>query len=426
MALNPTVLFDRPQKEIATLLVDRIARSLSTSIVTGFATPGGLSTISAPIRARPQSLKTLVVGAATYPAFQALDDLISAGVKPDRLRIHLGHTSPTGGRKNPFARYHPMLHSKVYYMELGDGGAAAFIGSHNVTTFALGGLNGEAAVLLEGPADSAEFEKVRRHVEEARQQAVQYSSGLKEAYAWWTREFVEGLRTEIGVPQDWATVRTIVVFASASKQERPRSGDQVYLEIPAGIEQIESLKTEVHLFLFGVLPADPWVALYGVTSADAQYTCKVLGVENRQGNREVTAHWHIDGPSRPVLRPVPSGTYRPNPPSGMQQVRAEVSAADVESFEYLFEREKRGWEPEFSQHGSVSLEESANTVALTEARGRRHITQWRLVAGLVPRGMAKERDDVALSRAAPDSGSFVLVSLRRRRAHQHPEEGLEF
>src|SRR5436190_22012223 len=109
MAITPTVLFDRPQKEIATLLVDRIRRSSSTSIVTGFATPGGLSTIAAPIRARPQCLATLVIGAATYPAFQALDGLIGAGVNPDRMRIHLGHTSPTGGHRNPFARYHPML-----------------------------------------------------------------------------------------------------------------------------------------------------------------------------------------------------------------------------------------------------------------------------------------------------------------------------
>ncbi len=35
----------------------------------------------------------------------------------------------------------------IYYMELPGGDACAFIGSHNVTAFALTGLNGEAAVL---------------------------------------------------------------------------------------------------------------------------------------------------------------------------------------------------------------------------------------------------------------------------------------
>src|SRR5688572_9383837 len=107
MSLTPTVLFGRPQYEIATLLVDRMARSSATSIVTGFATPGGLAAIAGPIKARPLSLKTLVVGAATYPGFEALDNLLATGVPPDRLHVHLGHTAATGGRKNPFARYHP-------------------------------------------------------------------------------------------------------------------------------------------------------------------------------------------------------------------------------------------------------------------------------------------------------------------------------
>ena len=32
------------------------------------------------------------------------------------------------------------------------------------------------------------------------------------------------------------------------KADRPKTGDHLYFEIPAGIEQIESLKTETHLF----------------------------------------------------------------------------------------------------------------------------------------------------------------------------------
>ena len=172
ISLNSTILFDLPQRAIKSLIVDRISNSTETSIVTGFATPGGLAAISTPIKARPQILKTLVVGAATYSGFAALDDLLAAGVPPDRLHVHLGHTAETGGKKNPFARYHPMLHSKVYYMELPDSTACAFVGSHNLTTFAIAGLNGEAAVMLEGPLDSPEFDKVRAHINAAQNQAV--------------------------------------------------------------------------------------------------------------------------------------------------------------------------------------------------------------------------------------------------------------
>ena len=58
-----------------------------------------------------------------------------------------------------------MLPSKVYLFELLDGTAAAFIGSHNLTGFALCGLNGEG--LLEGPAASAPFADVRKDISAA-------------------------------------------------------------------------------------------------------------------------------------------------------------------------------------------------------------------------------------------------------------------
>ena len=54
---------------------------------------------------------------------------------------------------------------------------------------------------------------------------------------------------------------------------------------------------------------------------------------------------------------------------------------------------------------------------MDEARGGyRTVRSWKLVKGLAPRlGAAREKDEVALKLAAPDSGSFILVSLRRRR-----------
>jgi len=417
MSLTSTILFDRPQKEIASLIVNRIGASSNTSIVSGFATPGGLDAIIDPIGARPQRLRTLVIGAATYPSFDAFDDLVAAGVPIDRLRVHLGHSSRTGGIKNPFARYHPMLHSKIYYMELSDSTACAIVGSHNLTSFALSGLNGEAAIMLEGPAVSPEFDQIRKHIETARSQAVQYDPALKEAYAWWTREFIDGLKAEMGLPVGWTSTRTILIFASAGPNSRPKGGEQLYFEIPEGIEQIVSLQTEAHLFLFDALPGDPWQALQAAASAAAHYTCKIQGVENRQGNREVNADWRIDG-ARPVLLSVPSGQYRPTPALGKQQVRADVERGDVEPFEYLFERERKGWEPEFSPNEQLLVaDQVAKGTALIEARGGKRFTQsWALVKGLVAReGSAKERDAAALKLAAPESGSFVLVSLRRRR-----------
>jgi hypothetical protein len=439
-----TVLFDVPQKEIASLITDRITRASEFSLVTGFATPGGLAAICGPVRTSPQRLKTLVVGAATYPGFETLDELLTIGVPPDHLFVHLGHTAATGGNRNPF---HPMLHSKVYYMENLDGSASAFIGSHNVTAYALGGLNGEAAVLLEGEKESSEFVKVRQHIATSRSQAVVYSSAMKEAYAWWTREFIDGMRAEVKLPQDWTTARTILLFATASRGERPMTGENLYFEIPAGIQQIESLKTETHLFLFDTLPATPADALDLARSSSARYKCITLGADNKQGNKELDAQWRIDLSPSPVLKRVPGATYRPSPPAGMQQVRAEIKAAALEPFEYLFERESAAWDPEFAADGELPVSSPRETSLMKDLQhgelpstdqavlnkgvlkfndekraNYSAIQSWKRVSGLVRReGSPREKDDAALRLAAPESGSFILVSLRRRIRHSNAE-----
>jgi HKD family nuclease len=420
--MNITVLFDAPQKEIASLIRSKLSQCDTASIVTGFMTPSGIGSISGPIEDRPNLLKNLVVGASTYAGFQALDQLVAWGVQIDRLRVHLGHTRESGGNKNPFDRHHPMLHSKIYYMEFPHGQACAFVGSNNLTSFALQGLNGEAAILLEGEANATEFDRVRKHIQAAVNQAVPYSPGMKEAFAWWTREFLEGLRSEIAIPTGWTTIRTILIFATAAPGDRPNIGEHLYFELPEGIA-IDSLKTEAHLFLFNTLPESPWQALDQTANAQAHYTCKVLGAENRQGNRELIAQWQIESSSTPRLRQVPSGVLRPTPPPEMQQIRVEVDAHFVTAYDYQFERERLTWWPLFSEKGELHPEgvpKDRFPIADVGWRKESH-KGWKLVVGLKQgEGAAVEKDAEALELAKPESGAFILVSVRRRpsdRAH---------
>lgn len=425
MTLSVEVLFDQPQQEIASRIADRLSRSTATSIVTGFATPGGLASIASPLKSRPLSLATLVVGAATYPGFGTLDELVSAGVPSDRLFVHLGHSAPSGGRKNPFVRHHPMLHSKVYYMELPDSRACAFIGSHNLTSFALNGLNGEAGVYLEADRNEVELEQVRRHIATARAQSVGYTTGMRHAFAWWTEQFLDGLSAEMRLPRDGTTVRTILVFAEAPAGTRLSPGDHLYFEIPAGIEQIERLQTETHLFLFSSLPSSPRAAIQALNSAFGHYKCQTLGAENKQGNLELTADWRIYGAAPPLLQSVPTRQLRPNTAAGLQQVRAEVETAWLPPYEYLFETDRQGWDPEFSEDDALRMAQTdihalAHDEALpVAAQG----AGWRLVRGLRERsGKFVEPDAAALELASPESGSFILVSLRRRKVEHYPEQ----
>ena len=100
MSLNIRVLFEEPQHEIASLLRDRMSRCRAIWMVTGFATVEGIEAIAPALLSQPSKLQALIVGAGTYRGFEALDRLLSKGVHPDRLYVHLGHSYPTQGRKH--------------------------------------------------------------------------------------------------------------------------------------------------------------------------------------------------------------------------------------------------------------------------------------------------------------------------------------
>src|SRR5438034_429387 len=96
MSLSVQFIYDTPQREIASILNGLYSRCTSTSLVAGFMTVEGIDAILQPIRNDPSKLGTLLIGAGTWRAFDAFDQLLGLGVVPDRLRVHLGHSHPTG------------------------------------------------------------------------------------------------------------------------------------------------------------------------------------------------------------------------------------------------------------------------------------------------------------------------------------------
>jgi hypothetical protein len=337
MPVTASVLFDMPQRAIADLIEGKLASSTATQIVCGFMTVEGMATLDAPIRANPHTVKTIVVGAGTYKAYEALDGLIAAGVPIDRLFVHLGHTRlTTSSARHRFYRYHPMLHSKIYYMEHTDETATAFVGSHNVTGFALMGLNGEASVLLEGPKNATEFSKIRDHTQNARLQSVPYTLGMKEAFSWWTHQFFQGLADKANdTPKEGESQRTIVILAE-KEGKLPKKDDVVYFELPSALGTIQSLKAEVHIYVFDSLPPSPAEALQSLDKAVASFWCRTLGLEMERGGVELRADWHIDNITHPILKAT-TRPFRPSPTSDHQQVRVLVYYDVRGAFEYLFQ-----------------------------------------------------------------------------------------
>ena len=335
------ILFATPRCEIASLIRSRLDECESAHLVAGFVTDEGIGEISDPLFADPYRLELLLIGAGTHKAFEACDQLIESGVEPKNLQVHLGFTRGSGGG---FVKYHPMLHSKVYLMEMTDGRACAFIGSHNLTGFAMRGLNGEASVLLEGPSSAKEFDAVRAHIQEAANQAVQYDPSMKEAYNWWAVESLGGLKSYADDrPKDVQGSRTIVVLAECPDSGLPCSGEIVYFEIP---EAIRAMGMEVHLFLFERLPNTPNRALDELDSVKIAFRGRVVGLENGGGGLELLADWQVQqGRHTSKLAPTVDRRVRCSPQDRMQQVRAALRGVPDESLEYRPVPPQRSWFP---------------------------------------------------------------------------------
>jgi HKD family nuclease len=416
MPVNIQILFGRPQHEIASILRDRLTRCSRASLVSGFMTVEGMEAIADPLKVAPAKLHCLVVGAGTFRAYEAFDRLIAAGVSPAVLHVYLGHTRPTGvGAKNRFYKYHPMLHSKVYLLEMPDGSSTAFIGSHNLTGFALLGLNGEAGVLIDGPTNSPEITAIQDHVNQSRTQSIQYTPEMKEAYSWWTTQFVEGLRSKVDdEPQEGEARRTIVILSVKADDPLPKKDDIIYFEIPAALGRIQSLSAEVHIYIFGTRPTSATAGLVNLKTCRTALWCQTRGLEDEQGGVELRADWFIESKSNPSLLRA-SKPFRPTPTPAMQQVRVKVWNQVFDQYEYLFGKKKASWEPVFDEQSVLELPRDDQRFLKSLDLIPPEDKPWFLVKGLhSTEDSGNEAYKKALREASPESGNFILLSMRRR------------
>ena len=416
-SLSVQVLFDQPQREIASKISNKLVKAKAVWILVGFATDGGLASILPAIAAAPKKLQQFILGAGTYRGYEAMEQLIALGIPEGRLLVHLGHTRDHG--TNGFVRYHPMMHSKIFLIELEDGSVSAFVGSHNLTSFAMSGHNGEAGVLIEGPAHHPEIVKLKMHVAEAAAQAIPYKPEMKDALAWWTTQYFDGLRREINIADEAESVKTFVIIATATSQSRPKNNDVIYFEIPAGLPNITSLKSEVHIFIFDTLPASPTIALNQLHLASYALSCKTRGLELKKGGVELQANWEISDSRAPQLcatrRP-----FRPRPAPDMQQVRVAVMRPLTERFSYLFDAKPR-WKPIYDY--DCRLNSAGNEESPLKESDQMEFA-WFLVRGLErmgPSGRKKYLD--AIKEVSPETGNYILLSSMRMNLDASAETG---
>jgi hypothetical protein len=134
-----------------------------------------------------------------------------------------------------------------------------------------------------------------------------------------------------------------------------------------------------------------------------------------QGGVELRADWYIDNRRTPELKPTPT-PFRPSPSPGMQQIRVQVYDEVFGKFEYLFGAGRTVRAPVFDHENELTVPERDRPTLASLNLVPPEDWAWYRVSHLkpaVPTG--SEAYQAALRDSAPESGSFILMSLRRRK-----------
>jgi hypothetical protein len=204
-------------------------------------------------------------------------------------------------------------------------------------------------------------------------------------------------------------------MAASDGAGQPLAKERIYFELPLALA-IDSLRPEFHVYVFDTLPPSPSIALQELKKARTCLRCTMLGLDKDRGNREVLADWFIEDRKQAILKRAPS-PFRPNPGQGFQQVRVQVEESIVPDFEYLFDSDRITWSPILDTSEQLDLEEGQSPGLRKHERKRPEDGTWYPVSRLEPREQdASKMNQVALFEASPSSGSYIVVSPRRRKA----------
>ncbi|MCA3183555.1 MAG: hypothetical protein INH13_08020, partial [Cupriavidus sp.] len=156
--------------------------------------------------------------------------------------------------------------------------------------------------------------------------------------------------------------------------------------------------------------------------AIARLSCKVEGIEAERGGIELRADWQIDNRRRPEVKPAIQ-PFRPTPSVGMQQVRVRVQGAVANQYEYLFDSGKIVWSPIYDADNALlptpNEEDAPGTKLDLFGTTARSDLPWQAVRGLQrAKPAGSDARQLALWESTPESESFILFSLRRRKLAQ--------
>ncbi len=320
-----------PRGDFRPVLGHLFARPGPVRIAVGFLSRKGVRDLASTFDVR--RLEWLVFGhpgPEDLAAASELEIVLGKG----RVFLHPGYGTPREAMFGVHAYRRPMLHSKIYLNDGDDREYSAFIGSVNVTGYAIEGRNAEAGVLMVGPKSDPQYGRINSALNGIKAQAIAFDSAAIPTYLDWYRCILRGLEEELDRGEEVLapTVSVIALAAEFPGGRVPIANECLYFEVPRDyVESFPKIDQDVDVWLYPVAGGAPTVLAARTTTTSL--TGKGASARGTTGGRKGTFD-EIDWIIRDLANPlVEYYNKKPSPPpTSPQQVVVSFLGSTADAY----------------------------------------------------------------------------------------------
>jgi hypothetical protein len=324
----------RQTKKLSETIRELLPSTNRIKIISGYLSKRGFTQTFGPdqesIKENGKKIEYIVVGRLTLECAEIFDELYCLPEYKDKLFVNLG-IGRLNKSKTAITRFIPMVHSKIIALNPTEDGNLFYIGSANITHFALEDLNAEAGIILEN-LDESQRNEISKYMDNLKtmKSTILYNPSLKDSLI-----DLSNLSAD-PTEKDLESIDTsLLVLCLNPTQFIPKPKDVLFADLPRHLpEEIikfhQKTKRCLILLLFSSLPDllnmsfDKAKVLFTRTES-----INDIAEANRSIERNINGMIYYDPVTPPLLIPMKQAPTA-NPEDFHSQMKCSVlSYADV-------------------------------------------------------------------------------------------------
>src|SRR5574341_908515 len=221
----------RRSKKLSEEIKKVLPKTNNIKIISGFLTREGFEKVFGQdeknIRENGRKIEYIVAGRLTVECAEIFDELYLMPKYKNKLFINIGL-----GRLNisqtAINRFLPMIHSKIIALNSSSDDNLFYIGSANITHFAIEDFNAEAGVILKN-IDSSERTSITRYMDNLKnlKSTVPYDPSLKDSL-----NFLSNLSAD-PLEKEFENIDAcLLVLCLSPTDYKPKKGDVLFADLP--------------------------------------------------------------------------------------------------------------------------------------------------------------------------------------------------